>query len=343
MSDSSEFEERAMWFLHRVDPVGRKLRYVHAIPSALRAATFLDGRTTFWEGTERVVDFAQAQPSGTGGGSIRYIFHVSFCGSTLLASVLDEACEAFVLKEPQCLVDLADWKKTLRQHHATDPAFGGILDVVQEALLIPGQATVVKPSNWANNIVADLCSSRRSAERLFLTMDAESFLRAVFRGGRDRIAFTARVAGHLASAFGGGQGLVAQAISETADPLGRAANLCALTHYLQLSLFEAACPDWKDSGSHLDFAEISGDLEGAVRKAAAALGLTLSDALLLRALDRWQERNAKQHQAVFSKAAHAEADMMIGRVHGKHIADALRWADGLQLPAAQPPLDHLPV
>ena len=82
--------------LHRIDPASRRLTYVRAEAEALRRTPFLDGRTTFWEGQPEIVGF-DARPNPAADPAERYIFHVSFCGSTLLAAALGEASGALVL------------------------------------------------------------------------------------------------------------------------------------------------------------------------------------------------------------------------------------------------------
>jgi len=75
-------------FLHKVDPARRTGSFVRTSAAALRAAAFLDGRTLYWDGSpvERAI-----APAGDGDAPVaRYIFHVGFCGSTLLARLLDQ-------------------------------------------------------------------------------------------------------------------------------------------------------------------------------------------------------------------------------------------------------------
>ena len=322
--------------LHRIDPALRRLTYVRTDAERLRQTPFLDGRTIFWEGEPEVVGFDEAPPAPAGAPE-RYIFHVSFCGSTLLASVLGEACGALVLKEPHCLVDLADWKKTLQNAQARDREFPSLLAFARSSLACPlgdGGPLVVKPTNWANNLLPELAAGSAGGRRLFVTMDPRAFVTAVFRGGRDRLAFTARVASHLASAFDGGAALVERAIAAGADPMARIATLASLALALQLRLFEGAGA----AAARIDFADITSDLEGAVRRAAGLLDLEIREAALAAAVARWSGRDAKRAGASFSRDDRGQVDARIVREYGALIDDAVEWARRAAVPAPRPAL-----
>lgn len=93
--------------------------------------------------------------------------HTGFCGSTLLATVLDQPARALVLSEPHLLAALAEQAK----------GFPSVQTVLWQALgllhrpLTAGEQVVRKPTNWFNNLVPLLaaapttvlpCSCRRS-------------------------------------------------------------------------------------------------------------------------------------------------------------------------------------
>ena len=156
-------------------------------------------------------------------------FHGSFCGSTLLTRLLEACTTALVVREPQCLVDISDARSARGRLTPCDDDLVSICDFAATSLTAlsePGKPVVIKPSNWANNLVPALCSAA-GARPLFITMERRAFLRAVFRGGRERLVFTARVAAHLAATFPNGRALVSAAIAAR-DPLQQIARLAAL-------------------------------------------------------------------------------------------------------------------
>ena len=318
---------------HRIDIENRRLIFRRASEEALRAAAFIDGRTDIWTGSPVALPFSalpqlEARPS-------RYIFHMSFCGSTLLARLLDCPGGVLSLKEPNCLVDLADWRTALAAASSPSSDFDPVLRFAAAMLGRPwqsGEAIVIKPSSWANNLIADLM--RPDATRaVFVTIGREEFLEAVLRGGRDRLAFTARLAAHLSWFVEGGNGLLQLAIDSTDDPVGKAARLGLVAHDLQLRLFED-----RAHGAHVvDFAEISADPAQAAAGAAEALGIELDQSDVEANCARWGRENAKADASYSSEQRRSENEEVRAQF-AKLIDTGLDWAAGaLGPPHLKPP------
>lgn len=319
-------------FLHRLDPVGGQITLVHAAADALRDTVFLDGRTTFWRGEPVSVSLDDALAVA---GSVpvsepdRYIFHVSFCGSTLLAGLL-EVEMALVLKEPHALVDLADWEVGSRRSGACGEGLDATLALTCDLLKRPRQVdrpVVVKPSNWVNALLPRLVEQRPTMRPLFLTMEREAFLIAVFRGGRDRLAFIARIAALLATVVPDGQNRLRSAEAGATEPLGQVANLVVLAHAFQIELFDRAMTagGWGDD-HRLDFATLMADPAAALRQVCSALDLATSDAATARAVTSRLGTNAKQPNLSFSTEQRAGEDAEVCAVHGATLDAALDWA-----------------
>ena len=117
----------ALNFLNRVHPGRRQIEFVRTDLGRLRAAIFLDGRERFSDGKPEIEASPQSSVGEPAVGGDRMIFHQGFGGSTLLARLLDRCGAAIVLKEPQCLVDLADWQRGLRHDDSADAAFAPTL------------------------------------------------------------------------------------------------------------------------------------------------------------------------------------------------------------------------
>jgi hypothetical protein len=315
--------------------VSRRAALVETSAGALGDTAFLDGRTTFWKGEPRAVPFDSLLATPAGDGQVlRFMFHMSFCGSTLLARLVGEAAGALALKEPQCLVDLADWKKALDGQQLRDAAFepllaAGLQPIRNGALAPP---VLVKPSNWANSLLPLLAGSRPAMKPVFVTIALPAFLIAVFRGGRDRLAFTARVASHLASAFESGGALVGEAIAASPDPLGRAANLAALAHRLQEELFNRArAADGWGGAAVIDFAQILTHPEACVEAAARGLELRAGGRDAAEAVRLWSRRNAKLSGATFEKHGESGADRAVEREHASRFRTSIAWAQKLDI------------
>jgi hypothetical protein len=317
-------------FLHRIDYRNDRLTWVDASRQDLEEAVFLDGRTKFWRGE-------RTQPLGAALAAqrerprplTRMILHVSFCGSTLLARSVGRASTALVLKEAHCLVDLADWQLADLRSSRADPRFSACLDLALSALSDSGAgegAVVIKPSNWANTLLPLLCRDPALIRPVFITMSRAGFLVAVLRGGRDRLAFTARVAAHLAGLFVDGEALIAKAIGRSRDPLLQTANLVMLAHHFQHRLFDDACRagGW-GADRVFDFNDIVSNLGSATRRVLVALGID-ANAVQPVPMSDVVSRNAKQPERSFSRLAEASDNDFVRETYEDQIAAALAWA-----------------
>lgn len=295
-------------------------------------ASFLDGRSDFSNGASVTVRLSEllAQPIAAPTPD-RYIFHVAFCGSTLLSRLLDVEGQALVLREPQALVDIATRWAAIDQEGLADRQLVPVLNGVRALLRrrwARDEAVLVKPTNWINNIVPDICADREAIRPLFLTMSRAAFLRAIFRGGSDRLAFAARAAVHLSSRGHANSKLLATALARDGDQIGKLAGVAIVTHEIQMRLFSEAVTIGGWSADHwLTMDELILDPHAAVRKAAQALDLGIGDEAMDANCRRWLGRHAKQPDAVFSSDREQAGDERMMIEHAGAIEDALVWAE----------------
>lgn len=156
----------------------------------LAAAAFLDHRLHAGSAQDRMVKFStigeplpQPPPS--------YIIHSAFCGSTLLARLLDYEGGCLALKEPHVLTQLAEAKRRLggtARATLLDPRFSRIFGLSLGLIGNRGEAgTLIKPTNFANNLVPEIIHS--GARILFLYANLNSFLRSIVKRGEEGHVF----------------------------------------------------------------------------------------------------------------------------------------------------------
>jgi hypothetical protein len=319
-------------FLHSVDLDGDRAVFFRIDRALLREASFVDGRSSIALDTPETVLLSDlAMVAATEPRLDRYIFNQSFCGSTLLARLLDVPGQSLVLKEPNCLVDLSVWKTlNLRAGRPLD-RLAPALRLVRQALrrpFAPSEVIVVKPAGWANILIDELVADAARIRPLFMTIDRRSFLRAVFRRGTDRMTHAAQRAWHMASAAPDGDALLQAAAGAASDPNAKAANLALVAHHLQLASFRRAMVRGGWGADHIvDFRLISEAPLEAAHKAARALKLALDASDIERNVDHFARKHAKKPAMDFS-ASHQEAlDKEIAASHGPALTAALAWAD----------------
>ncbi len=324
--------ENPRYVPHRVSLAGNSITFIPADPEALRSASFIDGRSDFSSGVSIDVDLRDIlnHPIAAPGPD-RLIFHVGFCGSTLLSRLLDQPGQSLVLREPNCLADLANHVASADRESRDKGDLAAIMPALWALLRRRwdrDEPVVVKPSNWINNIAPDLCAAGRAVRPLFLTMPRAAFVRAVFRGGPERLAFAARAAVHLSTRGSENAELVAAALGRSTDQPGKLAALAVVAHEIQMRLLREAAAQGGWSDAHwLTLDELASDPRVAARKAADALAITLPEPGLDAACERWLSRHAKQPDTRYSAEAEADADRRATADHGADIDAALRWAE----------------
>lgn len=317
-------------FPHRLSFDEGLVGFLPTSPDKLRAATFLDDRGDIAIGPSRLVAMdAVLRNAPEAAPPDRLIFHVSFCGSTLLSRLLDHPGKALVLREPQCLSDLAARRAALDQSGQSDPQVDAMIDCLPAWLARRWQAdetVIVKPSNWANTLAPALCDGPRPVLPLFLVAGRRHFLRAVFRGGNDRIAFTARAAVHFSQAGRDNADRVARALAGDGSQEIKLARLAALAHRMQVELFDAARAGGGWGAERcLDFAELTADPIATAVRAARLLELDLPPDAITANADRWLSRDAKRPEAGYSDKTRQSEDDAVDAIFGEAIEAALDW------------------
>lgn len=291
--------------------------------ASLSQTAFLDGRKRFWTGGSVALTF----PSGrleSSPGPWRFILHTGFCGSTLLASVLDQPRRTLVLREPHVLAAIAAqakgsdettsflWEATALLHRRFDAE----------------EAIILKPTNWFNSLVPLLPRAPQAVLPIFLSSRAEDYLVAAFRGGRERIAFLIRLAGHLTKSMPHGPALWQAATALPLPPLEKAARLILLARSLQHDLFRDAMEqgDWSED-RWIDFQDLQDDLTTVAWKASKLLNLQLDRCDLEVACARLAKRNVKANTGTYSAARRTVEDEEVLSQHRTHFTPALAWAE----------------
>jgi hypothetical protein len=309
---------------HSIEPEAR-MTFVHADRQRVEQLPFLDGREPF--GTQgpsvRIAQLLSAEWQRPAGPD-RFIFHVGFCGSTFLATVLQQA-SVLALREPHILIDIADAGER-------DPSAKSIRTVAwlaADLLRRPwrnGEPVICKPSNWCNNLAPLLLAPERDAVAVFLTASPKQYLTASFRGGNARIENIARTAKHmLASAPGGGEQWQT-VMASSSDPLERATRLCLLALASHMAAFRSSSGFAEDR--LFAFVELESHPMEIASAVASALQLELGAEQIEAALGRVGGVHAKQPLDPYSAADRQSADEAIEAQYGDVIRSAIDWADG---------------
>ena len=146
---------------------------------ALAAEAFLDqkwDRSALHHTAVRFEDL----PAPAAPPKLNFIWHTSFCCSTLIAASLDSLGKSLSLKEPKILVDLADAKR--RGDLARAPGLPPAILALLARRFGAGEQILVKPSNGANALIGE-ASASTEGRALLLHSDCRAFLVSVAKNG----------------------------------------------------------------------------------------------------------------------------------------------------------------
>ena len=290
---------------------------------SLARTAFLDGRSPFWIGGGVSCPARRIAVAG-GHHATRLILHTGFCGSTLLASVLDQPGRALVLREPHVLAALAE---QTRDERNAEPLLWKACHLLSRRFAVE-EPVVIKPTNWFNSLVPLIANAPRGVHPVFISSTTHEYLIAAFRGGNERIGFLVRLAGHLAKRVPHGPSLWQSAAAPELDPLERAARIVLLARSLQHGLFRRAIQQggWT-TDCWIGFAELKDDLAGTAWKVSQMLDLDHDREALEQRCAELSTRDAKSAgMAAYSAERRRVEDEDVWSLHRGRFEAAQRWA-----------------
>lgn len=162
----------ARWFAADLHVPERRFAVRWLDEDVIERSPFLDTRIDAPPDPGISVDAARVAAAALPAAPIGWLFHTSFCASTLLARCLHLAPAAIALKEPLVLRRMSDAR------HGGWSLDGLVAPSV--ALLArawhPGGAVVLKPTHVALNIAGDLLAAAPGSRALILTSSLPDFL-----------------------------------------------------------------------------------------------------------------------------------------------------------------------
>jgi hypothetical protein len=181
----AEVLDDCAWFPFRLDLSRGEATFTRTTRNELAAQPFLDIRWDRSRAPACVFPIETLRSAPEIARAPGFIWHTSFCCSTLIADCLEWPGLSLSLKEPIALVDLA-FARHGRDRRADAALTSGVVRLLGRPF-DPGALTLIKPSNAANPSIGAL--SAAAGPSLFLYSSLRRFLLAVARGGEKRRFF----------------------------------------------------------------------------------------------------------------------------------------------------------
>lgn len=313
------------WLPHAFERGGLDLTSVF-VPRASRAdLLFLsDGR---FKGEFRKATFPAAavasEAAAAGEAPLHFIFHTSFCCSTLLARALDVPGVSEILMEPNVLVDLAE--RPIRDGPERNAELALALRLLERPLA-SGEKLVAKPSNFANRLLEPALAMRPGARAVLLYSDAGTFLRSVVkRGLLGRInarKLYRKLAGWTSLHFG---------FSEEDTFLQTDLQIAALAWLMHIAHFQLAADRLgPERVMVVDSADLLAGPAAALQDVQSFFGLGLGERQLAEIVDGPAfSTHSKSSDVDYSPNAHARDHEALLQAHGEELEMVLQWLNAV--------------
>ena len=314
----------ARWFPVDLQVPRREFGFLPIGQDVLERSAFLDTRIQAPLQEAVAVAVESAAQAVMPVAPLAWLFHTSFCCSTLLARVLHLPPWQVVLKEPLVLRRLGDAR------HAHWP-LEGLLEPTVRLLTRPwdpGGAVVVKPTHAALNVAVELLAASPQSRGMILTSSLDDFLVSNLKKTAETQAKTPALAERALQA-GSFHARLPPAALAPPDLLSAAALQWAAQRELCVDIMAAV-------GSHrlrmVDASILLADVPGVAWQCAQWLRLPVPEDRLAARADEVSRRNAKAVEAQYD-AHHRAADVrMIQARCGGQIVAARRWFDRTVMP-----------
>lgn len=251
-------------------------------------------------------------------GPIHFIFHTSFCCSTLLVRALDIPGTSMGMKEPNVLSTFADQSNIIAP--GVLPALSATLDLLSRPFE-EGESQIVKPSNIANHIIAQVMHIRPDAKVLLLYSNLETFLRAIARRGEQGRSFGRTLFQHFLRAMPQSKAFSAEELMLQTD-----LQISAHAWMMQASMFRGLAQRYGANRVRtLNSDTLLANVPLTLEKVGAFFGLKPQDWEIIANGPVFQE-HAKEHGRPFDANAYKAQFDQAGFSHANELRMALNWA-----------------
>lgn len=316
------------WFLADLHVPERWCGMLRVDEDVIDRSNFLDTRIE--APLDQVVrcSVAQAAAATMRGGRIAWLFHTSFCASTLLARALHLAPFTVALKEPLVLRRLADARYR-----------GWSLDGLVEPCVRllgrpwhPDGAVVIKPTHVALNLAGDLLAATPGSRAVVVTCSLAEFLISNLKKPASSQAKIPELIERMlrASSFGA---RLSPAALRPPDMLCAAGLQWAATREIVRDVVASA---GADRVRVLDMQPLLANLGDTVVECARWLQLRAPAAALAAHAREVGARNAKAMEVPYGPERRAYEASLVVHHHGEPLRRALEWLRNLVLPAMTP-------
>lgn len=317
----------AHWFPVDLNVQEKLYAFLRLDEQILESSSFLDTRieAALSDAVALPVDHATPLPITA---CVGWLFHTSFCGSTLLARILHAPPYNTCLREPLVLRRLGDARHANQQLDAVITPTIALLSRPWNS----GASVVIKPTHATLNVAEDMMATTPGSRAVVMTSSLDDFLISNLKKPAESQAKIPMLAERAVQASGFHSRLPPTAF-DPPDLLCAAVIQWAAQRELVTQIVEAIGPG---RVRVLDMSALLEDLEGNATKVARWLQLDIPAAELLARCRREGSRNAKATESPYSAGQRAEDSRYLQNRYAPVLIRAREWAAQYVLPYMHP-------
>ena len=181
--DARDVVQNPDFMLYRVDVDRAELHFLQVTKDTFLKSTYLDNRIQHTR--ERLVALPVDEVIRAYGhiqasqAPIQFIFHISFCCSTLLARALQSPGKTLVIREPWIFFQMSSVKSRMQASGEWNQKGQSLIDLMLTLLnktYADGESILIKPTNLANNLIDDVMNALPASRGILLYTDLRDFL-----------------------------------------------------------------------------------------------------------------------------------------------------------------------
>lgn len=305
------------WFADGFDPKARTVSFVHLDRARISGAPFLDQRLNRSGAEQTALSFDALDSALTSPPRLNFIWHTSFCCSTLIAHALDAPGKNLSLREPGITMVLAAAKRAgwFRQ----DEKLPSLIFRLLARRFSEHEQILVKPTNTVNTLIED-AAHFTSGKMLFLYSSQREFLLSIAKKKLDGYIFARKIFNIFAS---------------DGDPLGRLPpqqlfemsdlQIAALVWQMQIGHFRRMMEALGPRAASLDCAQFLADPKTTLARLDKFFELGLGPDHI-ETLGPMLSRNAKNEREGFDAQANARANESLAQMLGSDLDRVIDWS-----------------
>jgi hypothetical protein len=309
----------ASWFPFDVDVKGRVVHFVRLSEDTVARASFLDSRLDPAPASVRSVPFEAISALPSVERPIAWLWHTSFCGSTLVARILHVSPHNVSLREPLILRRLSD---ALERGEVIAEAVAILLPLLARPWH-RGGTVLVKPTHAALNIAAQLMGASSSSRAILLTSSLEDFMVSHLKKTPETLAKVPQLAERALSAGG----LLGRLPPAAFDPPGTLAMIglqWAAQRELLAGLMQQMGPG---RAKVVDWTHFQQGLKAGAYECADWLGLDIPRDKLGASVELHAGHHAKATDRPFNVSTRQDESDALRKQFGRELATATEWVD----------------